>query len=172
MNEFKQEILAAIESHPMVTSLDLMDEMMLDESVKPKLARSLSELKKDGYLDSVKGESGLLEWSVVDGSGALDTVCPKPEMKFSIRKVEDEKVDEPVKVEAEKEQEDYVPEYAVIGFKHSADDEVFGTFEECLDDARIWVGDGIESVNIYQVMVKPIAKYDFIPARTELNWLD
>jgi hypothetical protein len=103
--------------------LNLMDEMMLDDAVKPKLARSLSELKKDGYLESVKGESGLLEWSVVDGSGALDTVCPKPEMKFSIRKVEDEKVDEVVEVEAEKEQEDYVPEYAVIGFKHSGDDQ-------------------------------------------------
>jgi hypothetical protein len=170
MNEFKQEILAAIESHPMVTSLDLMDEMMLDESVKPKLARSLSELKKDGYLDSVKGESGLLEWSVVDGSSALDTVCPKPEMKFSIRKVEDEKVDEVV--EEQEKETDYVPEYAVIGFKHSADDEVFGTFEECLDDARIWVGDGIESVNIYQVMVKPIARYEYVPAKFELNWLD
>jgi hypothetical protein len=170
MNEFKQEILAAIESHPMVTSVDLMAEMMLDDSVKPKLARSLSELKKDGYLESVKGESGLLEWSVVDGSGALDTVCPKPEMKFSIRKVEDEKVDEVV--EEQEKETDYVPEYAVIGFKHSGDDRVFGTIEECLDDAKVWVSDEMESINIYQVMVKPIAKYDFIPARTELNWLD
>ena len=170
MKEFKQEILSAIKGHPMVTSLDLMDEMMLDEGLKPKLARSLSELKKDGYLVSVKGDSGLLEWSVVDGSGALDTVCPKPEMKFDIRKVVDEKVDEVV--EKQEKETDYVSEYAVIGFQHSGYDHIFGTIEECLDDAKDWVSSAMESVDISQVMLKPVATYNYVPASVNLKWLD
>lgn len=170
MNNFKEEILTAISNHPMVTSSELMDEMMLDQGLKPKLARSLSELKKDGFLVSVKGESGLLEWSVIDGSGALDTVCPKPEMKFDIRKVSDEKVDKVVK--KQEKEADYIPDYAVIGFKHGGSDRVFGTIDECLDSAREVVMLSQESANIYQVMLKPIAKYDYVPASFNLKWID
>jgi hypothetical protein len=49
---------------------------------------------------------------------------------------------------------------------------VFGTIEECLDDAKVWVNCEMESVNIYQVMVKPIARYEYVPAKFELNWID
>lgn len=64
MNEFKRQVLDAINKHPGFTTNDYFEDMLLDKSDKPKLARVLSELKKDGYVSSVMGEDKLLCWSL------------------------------------------------------------------------------------------------------------
>ena len=87
-------------------------------------------------------------------------------MKFDIKKVVDEAV------EKQEKETDYAPGYAVIGYRHSGNDRVFGMLDECLDDAKVWVNDARESVDISQVMVKTIASYDYIPASVSLKWID
>lgn len=64
MNEFKKQVLDAINKHPGFTTNEYLADMLLDKSEKPKLARVLSELKKDGYVSSVMGEEKLLCWSL------------------------------------------------------------------------------------------------------------
>jgi DNA-binding MarR family transcriptional regulator len=169
MNEFKQQVLSAIDNHTGFTTNDYLDDMRLDQSDKPKLSRVLSELKKDGYVSSVMGEDKLLCWSLTPQGAAyvaenrkglkLDMIpqpqCNPDDVAF---KVNDKSFNE--------------SDYAVIGYKHSGDDRTFGTLDECLDDARVWVNSEMESVDISQVMVKPIAKYDYVPAKVELNWID
>ena len=55
--------------------------------------------------------------------------------------------------------------HAVIGYQHGASDRVFSTIDECLDDAKTWVSDKMESLNIYQVMLNQVAKCDYVPAK-------
>lgn len=64
MNEFKQQVLNEINKHPGLTTNEYLADMLLDKSDKPKLARVLTELKKDGYVSSVMGEDKLLCWSL------------------------------------------------------------------------------------------------------------
>lgn len=156
MNEFKQQVLDAINKHPGFTTNDYFEDMLLNKSDKPKLARVLSELKKDGYVSSVIGDKKLLCWSLTpQGETYIDE--SRKGLKFDIIPKSDNPDDTAVKDEGV----GYVVEYEVKTLKDGISPQKTSTKEDAIKMAEELGGGCIFEVKRKKVAeVNPVTTFE------------